>query len=498
MSYLTLSYAAFVLILLVICRLLPARLRHRALLCGSVIFYACFGWQHLPFLLFAALSTYGAALRMETSRNKKRLLMAAIAANAAMWFVIKELPWTIFTLGRGLRVLGLSADIPMLKLIAPVGISYFTLQAIGYLTDVQRGRVEPERDFGRYLLFLSWFPAIVQGPISRYDELAPRLAAGKLPSYDEVRGNLLLILFGLIKKLVIADRLAVFADYCFGGVELEGIILYLGAVAYSVQLYADFSGCVDICRGVSGLFGVELVQNFDRPYLAQSVKEFWARWHMSLSRWLKDYIYIPLGGNRKGTARKYLNLMLTFLVSGLWHGAGWNFFFWGALHATYQIAEQCTGGLCAKVKRALGITPGTFSDRLYRTVITFHLVAFAWIFFRAGGLMSGVDYVARMCSSLSPGLVVDAVLRGVNTESLKEIIKGLLPVGVRLVVMGVNLLVLLLAELRFRKQEDAVEGVLAQHLPIRWAVYLVLIFDVVFFGAYGSGYSMAGFLYGGF
>jgi len=338
MSYLSIKFAAFVMLMMVGFYLFPKKSRWILLLCGSVFFYACFDLKYLPFLLFTALITYLGALTVCKTGKKKLVLTVCIAVNAVLWLAIKEFPWAFTTLNRGLSVLGISAQLPIYSVIVPVGISYFILQAVSYLVDVSRGKTAPEKNFFKYLLFLSWFPAIVQGPISRYDRLMPQLLNRKPYSFENMRDNLVLILFGLVKKMVIADRLGIFVNTVFDRYEdLYGVILYLGAVGYAIQLYTDFSGCVDICRGVSGLFGIELAHNFNRPYLSRSIKEFWGKWHMSLSSWLKDYVYIPLGGNRKGTARKYLNLLITFLISGLWHGAGFNFFLWGGMHAVFQI-----------------------------------------------------------------------------------------------------------------------------------------------------------------
>ena len=355
------------------------------------------------------------------------------------------------------------------------------------MVDVSKGKTEPEKNLLRYLLFLSWFPAVVQGPISRYGQLMPQLLNTKGFSFDNVRDNLVLILFGLLKKMVIADRLGIFVNTVFASYEeLYGVILYLGAVGYAIQLYTDFSGCVDICRGVSGLFGVELVHNFNRPYLSCSIKEFWSKWHMSLSSWLRDYVYIPLGGNRKGTVRKYMNLMVTFLVSGLWHGAGFNFFLWGAMHALFQICGQCTNGIRRRIRQFMEIEEGSLSERIYQMLITFNLVTVAWIVFRAGGLMTGLHYIWHMVSRTDLWVLFDGSL---YTFGLSQNY---------VVFLLWHILALFTVELCTKRQEDVVAGLTRQHLFLRWTVYLVLIFDVLLFGVYGKGYNMASFMYGGF
>ena len=486
MSYLSLYFAAFVLAMMVGYYLLPKKVRWIMLLCGSVFFYVCFDWKYLPFLLFSAMSTYFGAIAMKTGR-KKLILTGCIGINAAVWLAIKELPWALGTLNRGLSAFGIPVSLPVYSIIVPVGISYYLLQAIGYLVDVSKGKVEPERNFLKYLLFLSWFPAIVQGPISRYERLMPQLLNTKSYTFENMRDNLVLILIGLVKKMVIADRLGIFVNTVFSRFEdLYGVILYLGAVGYAIQLYTDFSGCVDICRGVSGLFGVELVHNFNRPYFSRSIKEFWGKWHMSLSSWLKDYVYIPLGGNRKGTFRKYLNLMITFLVSGLWHGAGFNFFLWGGMHAVFQIVGQSTDGLRRKARKLMGIEEGSLSERIYQTLITFNLVTLAWIVFRAGGLMTGIRYIWHMVSQSAVWMLFDGSLYkfGLSQNYI--------------VFLLLHICVLFAAELCSKRQEDVVAGITRQHIFLRWTLYLAMIFDVLLFGVYGSGYDMASFMYGGF
>ncbi|MBR4289522.1 MAG: MBOAT family protein [Oscillospiraceae bacterium] len=355
------------------------------------------------------------------------------------------------------------------------------------MLDVYKEKTASEVCFGKYLLFLSWFPAIVQGPISRYSMLMPSLLNKKPFTFESVRDSMLLILIGLVKKMVIADRLGIFVNACFRNyLELRGVILYIAAVGYAFQLYTDFSGCVDICRGVSGLFGVNLVHNFNRPYLSRSIKEFWGKWHMSLSGWLKDYVYIPLGGNRRGVLRKHYNLMITFLISGLWHGAGFHFLLWGALHAIYQIIGQHTLPLRSWVKHKIGIEEGSLSERIYQTLITFNLVTFAWIFFRSKGLASGLRYVCYMISQADMHKLFDGTLYtfGVNQNYFGLLI--------------VNICILLIAELTTNKQEDVIVGITKQHFLIRWTVYLMMIFEVLLFGVYGSGYDMSSFMYGGF
>ena len=482
MNYLSLDFVGFVAVVFLAYYIMPQKVRWGVLLLASLGFYALFDLKYVVFLLFATLSTYATALIVEKGKLKGLWVYLCVLVNVSVWFYIKELSWVLKTAARVFDF-----TVPTLKILVPVGISYFTLQAIAYLVDVAKGKVKAEKNPLKYLLFLSWFPAIVQGPISRYDQLMPQLVNPNKFSFDRTRDGLVLVLYGLVKKMVIADRLAIFANYCFQNyADLQGVILYLGAIAYSLQLYADFSGCVDICRGVSRLFGVELMDNFRSPYASRSIKEFWNRWHISLSSWLKDYIYIPLGGNRKGTFVKYLNIFIVFLVSGLWHGAGLQFFAWGLMHAAFQVAGAITDPLRRKIKDRLDITKDSLVERVLQTLITFHLVALAWIVFRSSGLATAMEYIKNMFGEAQPWVLFDGSVftHGVSQTAFN--------------VLLVNIVLLFTLERKFPTSDSFVTALTTNHLIIRWFVYIVLIFNVLLFGVYGSGYDLSGFLYGGF
>lgn len=488
MQYLSFAFAFFVILILGLYNLMPQKQRWIVLLCASICFYLSYDARYLVFLLFVALSTFLGARFGRNKRRNRENLWICILANAGLWFVIKGLPWLGNSVNAILGKLWGDFRIPIPSILVPIGISYYVLLAISYVVDVYKKKIEPEKNFWKYLLYLSYFPTIVQGPISKYEQLREQLTAGKRIRYDEFRSNLLLIIFGLIKKMVIADRIAILANYCFANYsELEGVILYLGAVSYSIQLYMDFSGCVDICRGVSAMFGINLIDNFSVPYFAKSIKEFWSRWHISLSTWLKDYIYIPLGGNRKGKIRKHINLSLTFLISGIWHGSGLNYIVWGLLQAVYQIIGEYTYNLRIKIKTYLKIQPNSFSDKLYRTIITFNLTTFAWIFFKSGRFLNAVDYIKRMFAGFEVWKIFDGSL----------FLEGLSVAQFAIVVANI-ILITMVDYLRVKRKVYITDSILKFHIALRWGIYLLLLFDIILFGTYGQGYDMSGFLYGGF
>lgn len=491
MVYLSLNFLVFVLISLTGYYLLPKNNRWLILLLSSVIFYLSYDKRYFIVLLLSTLITYTFARLIEKHKdNKKVFLITCVIINTSIWFFPKSYNWIGLTFNRILSKISLPIQLPIFEFLIPIGISYFILQSIAYVIDVYKGKTTSEKNFFKFFLFISYFPAIVQGPISRYNQLSKTLFNENKFNYYNFCSNLLLIIFGLTKKMVVADRIAIFANYCFNNcTDLSGVILYLGAVAFSIQLYMDFSGCVDLCRGVSGLFGVHLINNFNRPYFSQSIKEFWGRWHISLSSWLKDYVYIPLGGNRKGALRKYANLTVTFLVSGLWHGAGFNFIVWGTLHSLYQISGDFyrQKGIQDKVYSMLKIEKNSISQKIFSTFITFNLVTFAWIIFNSKSLSLAMQYIINMFSGLDGHILFDGTLYNFGIDLIGYIILFLNIAFIFIIEFNQN-----------KKQIGFRENILSMHIVLRWIICIVLIYNVIICGAYGSGFSETSFLYGGF
>ena len=325
----------------------------------------------------------------------------------------------------------------------------------------------------------------MQGPISRYGQLGPQLWTPHAFSWDRMQSGLELALWGFFKKMVIADRVAMLVDTVFApGATVEGFPVLLGVIGYSIQIYADFSGCVDICRGISEMLGIDLIQNFKHPYFATSIKDFWRRWHIALSSWLKDYVYIPLGGNRHGTFRKNLNILIVFGVSGIWHGVGINFFIWGLLHGVYQIADGLTAKMREKALAFCHVDVGTFSFRFGQRIATFALVTFAWVFFRAPTLADASSVLKRLCV-FNPWTWTDGsyLKYGLDAKDLDVLIFSLA------VLVVVSIL----------QERGSVRQMLArQTLWFRWMIYLLGIFSTLIFGIYGPGYNAAQFIYMGF
>jgi D-alanyl-lipoteichoic acid acyltransferase DltB (MBOAT superfamily) len=393
----SLEFAAFFAAVVGLYWLLPHRAQNRFLLVASYFFYGWWDWRFLGLLAFSTAVDYlvGRGVRDPDGQHRKTLLVVSLVANLGILAVFKYFGFFAASLNDSLSSVGLEALAPTVSFLLPVGISFYTFQSMSYTIDCYRGRLEPVDDPLDFALYVSFFPQLVAGPIERATRLVPQIIRPRSrPSFDAVASGASLIAIGLLKKVVVADMAARTVDATFArSGDAGGLELLVATYAFALQIYGDFSGYSDIARGTARLLGFELMENFDRPYLSRSITEFWRRWHISLSTWLRDYLYIPLGGNRRGPRRTYLNLALTMLLGGLWHGPAWTFVIWGGLH----------GGLLA-AERALGL--GTSVDAsprkvfspigLTRMLVTFNLVCLAWIFFRAETLTQAVDIVAAI------------------------------------------------------------------------------------------------------
>lgn len=373
------------------------------------------------------------------------------------------------------------------SLIVPLGVSFYTLQIVAYLCDCRSGRTEPERSLFRYALFVSYFPQIVQGPIPRHKALAAEFARYHSFEPEEFVSGFQRVLWGCFLKLMIADKAALAVDRIYGApAQYGGGYVLIAMVLYCVQLYTDFYSCVSICRGVSELFGVRLQENFRQPFLARSIREYWQRWHISLSTWLRDYVYIPLGGSRKGTLRTCVNLLLVFLVSGLWHGSGYQFLFWGLLHGVYLVLARLSAPLTKKLTEKLRIRTESFGWGLLMRVKSFALVAFAYHFFRADGLRTALRMLRSLFSSFTPWLFFGSAAFSYGLDVYDW------------VALLASVLVLIAAGVCRERRVPVRAAFNRQHLILRWFVYLLVICVIWVFGTYGFGYNAADYIYGGF
>jgi len=358
---------------------LAFRQQNKFLLVASYIFYGWWDWRFLCLMIASTVIDYFIAIKIsdaEDPRLRRALLVLSLVINFSILGFFKYFNFFADSLAGALSTLGIHASLPILRIILPPGISFYTFQEVAYIVDVYSGKLPASRSFLDYGLFISLFPHLIAGPIQRPSHLLPQVQQPRTWNSDKAFDGLLLILEGLFRKCVIADNCALIANAAFGGSFGKPSVLVglLGMYAFAWQIYGDFSGYSSIARGCAQLMGFHFMVNFRQPYLAESIQDFWRRWHISLSTWLRDYLYIPLGGNRYGELKTYRNLMLTMLLGGLWHGANWTFVIWGGLH----------GGSLA-VERKLGVR-STHAWKWMRRIFVFHLVGLAWIFFRAQSL----------------------------------------------------------------------------------------------------------------
>ncbi len=348
------------------------------LLAASYYFYGQWEWHYLLLVWFSTIVDYLIALRLPRTAHPRRLVIISVIVNLGFLAIFKYANWLIDTVNLGAAAAGSAWQITSIDLLLPVGISFYTFQSLSYTIDVYRGELPPRRNLLDYALAVAFFPQLEAGPIVRAREFLAELDGDQRIGFRDVKYALVLIALGYAKKLVFADNLALIADPVFDDPAAHGFVDSLLAVyAFAFQIYCDFSGYTDIAIGCALLLGIRFPKNFDYPYAAASLQDFWRRWHMTLSRWLRDYLYIALGGNRKGEARTYANLMLTMLLGGLWHGASWNFVIWGSLHGGYLAFERA---VLARLRWWNASHPAM---HVLRVLVTFHLVCFAWVFFRA-------------------------------------------------------------------------------------------------------------------
>ncbi len=366
------------------------RLRHRRqnyfLLVASYVFYGYWDWRFLSLLAISTLTDFYVGRRLHVAEDtsvRKRLLAVSICVNLGLLGFFKYFNFFVDSMGAIIEGFGMEPHMPLLRVLLPVGISFYTFQTLSYTMDIYRRRLEPTDNLLDFAVFVSFFPQLVAGPIERARNLLPQVAAPRVVTRRHVETGLNLILLGFFKKIFVADTLAPYVNQVFDdpGVWTSGQLL-TGAYAFCFQIYGDFSGYSDIARGVARLLGFELMENFHAPYLSRSPAEYWKRWHVSLSTWLGDYLYVPLGGNRKGTVRTYVNLMVTMLLGGLWHGASWTFVAWGLWNGLYLAAYRLSGG--GKVDLRWPRRTKAVIWNVVKVLVTFHLIAVAKILFRAG------------------------------------------------------------------------------------------------------------------
>lgn len=439
-------------------------LQNALLLIASYFFYACWDWRFLFLLMFSTLLDYYTGLKMSDAENKnsrKFWFWLSIIINLGFLGVFKYYNFFADSFAEALSHLGLKISPWTLSVILPVGISFYTFHGLSYVIDIYKERIKAERNFVDYAVFVSFFPLLVAGPIERATHLLPQIKKKRTFDYLKAVDGLKQILWGLFKKIVIADNCAEFANAIFNNsAEHSGSTLVMGALFFTFQIYCDFSGYSDIALGTARLFGIELLRNFSFPYFSRDIAEFWRRWHISLSSWFRDYLYIPLGGSKGGTWMKVRNTFIIFIVSGFWHGANWTFIVWGALNAFYFLPLL----LSNKNRNNLEtVAQGKLLPNLRELLLmmlTFGLTVFAWIFFRADSLAHAFSYIS-----------------GIFSYSLFSM-PHIFP---RVIILLVILFMIM--EWIGRESRYAIENIgLKWKSPLRYALYYAIIIAIFWFG----------------
>jgi alginate O-acetyltransferase complex protein AlgI len=439
------------------------QLQNVLLLVSSYFFYACWDWRFLFLLIFSTSLDYFTGNKIFISKNqkvKKNWLLLSILINVGFLGFFKYYNFFVDSLVDSFSLIGLKVNPYMLDIILPVGISFYTFHGLSYIIDIYNGKIKAEKNFINYSVFVSFFPLLVAGPIERATHLLPQIQQRRKFDFTKAIDGLRQILWGLFKKIVIADQCALFVDQLFSDpYDFSGSTLAIGAILFAFQIYGDFSGYSDIALGTAKLFGIDLLRNFAFPYFSRSIPEFWRRWHISLSTWFRDYLYIPMGGSRASKWKKVKNIFILFIISGFWHGANWTFIIWGILHAFYMLPSIL---LNTNRKNLNIVAQGKILPSIKEFVLivwTFILVAFALIFFRADNVTQAISYISILFSN--------------TLFTVPTLTTGILPIFI---------IFFLLVEWLGRDQQYAIANLgLRWPESVRWAVYYLTILIIFYY-----------------
>ena len=487
MLFNSIDFLLFFPIVSVIFFLIPAKIRNIFLLVASFYFYMCWKASYIVLIGFSILVTYIAGVMIDYCRDKlqnkklaKTVMILAILANLAVLFLFKYYNFFIENIS---AVSGFS--LPLLRFALPVGISFYTFQALGYVIDVYQEKVPAEKNLITYALFISFYPQLVAGPIERSGNLLQQIKTPKSFQYENMRSGLLLMAYGFFQKLVIADRLSLFVNSVYADYKtIDGAYLLLATIVFAIQIYCDFASYSNIAIGAARVMGYKLMTNFKAPYFSKSISEFWSRWHISLSTWFQDYIFNPIVWSNKDPQQAiYLGVIVVFLISGFWHGANWTFVVWGIIHALYRVLEIALRKPKKQFYKAVHINTKSKFFHFTQVLTTFLLVCFTYIFFRAESISQAIQ-------------VIYAIIARTNISSLFT--SNFLQYGLDipdLVIAAISLVILFIADTWTYKGVDVYEKIVQKNRFNRWCIYWVIIFTILIFGIYGPNYDASPFIY---
>ena len=495
MVFNSIEFLIFFPIVVVLYFIIPSRFKQYWLLFASYYFYMCWNAKYALLILTSTIITYFSGIMLQKIKNldyderketklKKIVVFVSLVSNLGILFYFKYINFVINTLVKFFSKLQIELNISTVDIILPVGISFYTFQALSYTIDVYRDDIYAEKNFFRYALFVSFFPQLVAGPIERSKNLLKQLAVHKKFSFEDFREGILIMLWGFFLKIVLADRIAIFVDTIYLNYqEFSGMYLVLATLLFSIQIYCDFYGYSTIAMGAAKILRINLMENFDAPYLSVSVADFWRKWHISLTSWFKDYLYIPLGGSRKGKIKKYLNKMIVFLVSGLWHGAKFSFVVWGGLNGLYQVIGEILQPLRDKLVSIFKLNRQSIGHKLVSVMGTFLLVSFTWIFFRASRLKEAIAIIKSLFNTYNPWILFDGSLYSCGLD-IRNFWLMIICIGI-----------LLFADICKHKGIVIRDVIVEQDYWFRWLFISISISAIVTFGIWGPGFSNANFIY---
>lgn len=523
----SMGFIAFVVITCVLYFVFPKKAKWFVLLASSYAFYWFSSNKLIAYMLITTISVYVGALLLDKTEKTSKAKCKAIdnkdekkkikkqAKKKKKWIVfflvlinfgiLTYLKYSNFLVGSLNSILHLNFQMPFAKIILPLGISYYTLQAISYVIDVYRGKYEADRNFARVALFVSFFPQMVEGPIGRYDDLAHQLYEPHKFSYENAKYGIQLMLWGYFKKMVIADRAALFVNTVFGNYqEYSGIPIFVAVVFYTLQIYAEFSGCMDIVTGTAQIMGIKMAENFRRPFFSKSVQEFWRRWHITLGTWLKDYVFYPVSlskatvhvtnGAKKIFKKSYISklipaafaLFFVWLGNGIWHGASVKYICYGLYYYVIMILGMLFEPLGDKIIKTFKIDKECFGYRLWQMLRTTAFVLFGMLIFRATSLENANQMFMSMFTSQNMGMIFDGRLYNIGFT------------GADFIVLIIGMIIMFVVSLLQEKEYNIRKTISKQNIPFRWCLYYMIIFAIILFGIYGPGYNVSDFIYGQF
>ena len=477
MLFNSLHFLIFFPIVTTIYFILPHRYRWVILLTASIYFYMVWRPIYALLIIGSTLVDYYASIWMEQSnsdKQRKLYLLLSLVTNLGILFVFKYLGFFTEVINGFTQ-----NDFDVIYLILPMGISFYTFQTLSYTIDVYRRERGAERHLGYFALYVTFFPQLVAGPIERSSRLIPQLKKKYDFDYQRTVEGLQRMTWGFFKKVVIADNLAVAVNHVYGNVEeMSGLTLLIATGFFAYQIYCDFSGYSDIAIGSARILGIDLMENFKRPYFSTSIREFWSRWHISLSTWFRDYVYIPLGGSKKGPVRTYVNILLVFFISGLWHGASWMFIIWGAIHGLYSLYERATQKYRLRAWKAVNLD-GTRFQWFLQWSITMMVVLVSWVFFRANGLISAMFVINTVFDSILNLSIIYDFIDAISTQNLD------LDLGFfKILIVGISIIILEIIQV-FQETFSNITIKIWENRVLRFGLMQMLILWILLFGQFG-------------